>query len=188
MGNKPVTSKQQLLNAAFAIAEETGLSGLSIRKVAQACDVAVGTVYNFYPTKSDLVNDVVAKFWREAMANRLPSAAAQGDFMGFCAELAQEVSGALEQFRSGWLAEVSALDAQDLASAHAREEACFAHVREALGMALAADNTVERERLQGPLAPEALCRFVWDSMLASLRQGDTGCETLFALLKHALYT
>ena len=68
MGNKPVISKQQILDTAFAIASESGLSGLSIREVARACNVAVGTVYNSYPTKYDLVNDVVGRFWNEALA------------------------------------------------------------------------------------------------------------------------
>ena len=40
MGNKPVISKQQILDTAFAIASESGLSGLSIREVARACNVA----------------------------------------------------------------------------------------------------------------------------------------------------
>ena len=72
MGNKPVISKQQILDTAFAIASESGLSGLSIREVARACNVAVGTVYNSYPTKYDLVNDVVGRFWNEALAERFP--------------------------------------------------------------------------------------------------------------------
>ena len=71
MGNKPVISKQQILDTAFAIASESGLSGLSIREVARACNVAVGTVYNSYPTKYDLVNDVVGRFWNEALADML---------------------------------------------------------------------------------------------------------------------
>ena len=84
MGNKPVISKQQILDTAFAIASESGLSGLSIREVARACNVAVGTVYNSYPTKYDLVNDVVGRFWNEALADSMPGAIAGDDFIGFC--------------------------------------------------------------------------------------------------------
>ena len=88
MGNKPVISKQQILDTAFAIASESGLSGLSIREVARACNVAVGTVYNSYPTKYDLVNDVVGRFWNEALADSMPGAIAGDDFIGFCEGLA----------------------------------------------------------------------------------------------------
>ena len=117
MGNKPVISKQQILDTAFAIASESGLSGLSIREVARACNVAVGTVYNSYPTKYDLVNDVVGRFWNEALADSMPGAIAGDDFIGFCEGLALQLSGALARFRDDWLTEVAALDAKGLASA-----------------------------------------------------------------------
>ena len=116
MGNKPVISKQQILDTAFAIASESGLSGLSIREVARACNVAVGTVYNSYPTKYDLVNDVVGRFWNEALADSMPGAIAGDDFIGFCEGLALQLSGALARFRDDWLTEVAALDAKGLAS------------------------------------------------------------------------
>mgnify|MGYP002229917689 CR=1 FL=1 len=114
MGNKPVISKQQILDTAFAIASESGLSGLSIREVARACNVAVGTVYNSYPTKYDLVNDVVGRFWNEALADSMPGAIAGDDFIGFCEGLALQLSGALARFRDDWLTEVAALDAKGL--------------------------------------------------------------------------
>ena len=141
MGNKPIISKQQILDAAFALASESGLAGLSIRDVARACNVAVGTVYNSYPTKNDLVNDVVGRFWNEALADRMPHAVAGDDFICFCQELARQLSEALARFRDDWLAEIAALDAQGLAAARKREEACFAHIRRGLVMRLSATRT-----------------------------------------------
>lgn len=187
MGNKPIISKQQILDTAFAIASTSGLSGLSIRDVASACNVAVGTVYNSYPTKNDLVNDVVGRFWNEALAERMPSAVAGGNFIGFCEELARQLSEALAKFRDDWLTEIAALDAQGLVSARKREEACFAHIRRGLAVALELDRRVMRDRLQGALAVEPLCAFVWDSMLSSIKHGDPRCQTLFALLERVLY-
>ncbi|WP_080801603.1 TetR/AcrR family transcriptional regulator [Arabiibacter massiliensis] len=187
MGNKPVISKQQILDAAYDIARTKGLSGLSIREVARACDVAVGTVYHSYPTKSDLVNDVVGRFWNESLADRMPLAASGTDFVEFCRELAAETSRAFARFRSDWLAEVSALNAHDLAAAHRREEATFSHIRRGLMMALDRDPRIDRARLTGPLAPEPLSAFVWTSMLTSVKRGEPSCETLLALLRTTLY-
>lgn len=187
MGNKPIISKQQILDIAFDIASSSGLSGLSIRDVASACNVAVGTVYNSYPTKNDLVNDVVGRFWNEALADRMPHAVAGDDFIGFCEELARQLSEALAKFRDDWLTEIGALDAQGLASARKREEACFAHIRRGLTMALECDPRVVRSRLQGALAPKPLSAFIWDSMLSSIKHGDPSCRTLFALLRSTIY-
>lgn len=187
MGNKPIINKQQILDTAFDIASTSGLSGLSIRDVARACNVAVGTVYNSYPTKNDLVNDVVGRFWNEALADRMPLAASGEDFISFCQELARQLAEALTKFRDDWLTEIAALDAQGLASARKREEACFDHIRRGLAFALDHDPKIATDRLHGALAPEPLCAFVWDSMLSSIKRGDIACETLFALLRSTVY-
>lgn len=187
MGNKPVINKQQILDTAFDIACTSGLSGLSIRGIASACNVAIGTVYNYFPTKHDLINDVVGRFWNEALADRMPSAKTGDDFVSFCQELARQLSEALAKFRDDWLTEIAALDAHGIASARKREESCFAHIRSGLAVALGQDSKVAHDRLQGALAPDKLCAFIWDSMLSSIKQGDPACETLFALLRRVLY-
>ena len=112
---------------------------------------------------------------------------ARDDFIGFCEGLALQLSGALARFRDDWLTEVAALDAKGLASARKREEACFAHIRRGLVVALERDPNVAHDRLLGALAPEPLCAFVWDSMLSSIKRSDPRCETLFTLLRRTLY-
>ena len=70
MGNKPIISKQQILDAAFALASESGLAGLSIRDVARACNVAVGTVYNSYPPRTTSLT----MWWADSGTRRWPTA------------------------------------------------------------------------------------------------------------------
>lgn len=187
MGKRPITSKGELLEAAYSIASEKGLSGVNVREVASACNVAVGTVYNWYPTKSALVNDVIARFWREALADCMPQAADCGNFIDFCCELHARVAGAFSSFREGWLAEVSSMGARDRGSAHNRAQACFDHICRGLAIALESDTQVDRSKLEGELSPDALCLLIWDSILVSLRRNDDSCRTLFALLRKTLY-
>lgn len=221
MGNRPVISKEQILDVAYEIATTKGLGALSIRAVAAACGVAVGTVYNSYPTKSDLVNDVVGRFWQRAFSDRMGAVTAGGvagleeggagttahadagscasvqqadaragdscDFVEFCRQLAGEMARALEEFRSDFLDGLTALGAYDLAVARRREAESFAHVRLGLQVALQRDPAVRRERLKGPLAPELLCDLVWETMIDAARHHKPLDETLFALLRIALY-
>lgn len=229
MGNRPVIQKEQILEAAYRIATTQGLGALSIRAVAATCGVAVGTVYHSYPTKSDLVNDVVGLFWQRAFAGRMGAAegtgdgrdprvagvgagvgkgpqadsagadaqggasaacaepCAGGDFVDFCRELAGEMARALEEFRSDFLDGLTALGAYDLAVARRREAESFAHVRQGLQVALERDPRLCRGRLVGPLAPEPLCALVWETMVDAARHRRPLDETLFALMRTALY-
>lgn len=187
MSNRPVTNKEELLDAAYAIACEKGLAGVNVRAVARACDVAVGTVYNWYPTKSELISDVIARFWREALADCMPRASKGCDFIDFCREVHLRSARAFSSFRDGWLAEVSSMAARDLSAAREREQACFAHVRQGLEVALRNDAGISHEKLEGDIVPSALCTLVWDAILASLRRNDDSCTALFALIREALY-
>lgn len=53
--NKTITSQEAILCAGKEIVLEKGLQGLNIRDVARRCGVSVGSIYNYFPTKSDLI-------------------------------------------------------------------------------------------------------------------------------------
>lgn len=59
--------QESILAQAKALLLEQGWSALTIRAVAARCDVAVGTVYNYYPSKDALVAGVLMEDWQKAM-------------------------------------------------------------------------------------------------------------------------
>ncbi|MEF9925366.1 MAG: TetR/AcrR family transcriptional regulator, partial [Raoultibacter sp.] len=71
MTPRKLIDKQAIQDAAYALAESEGLAALSIRSVASACGVSVGSIYNYYPTKDALLVDVIARFWGTAFRNDL---------------------------------------------------------------------------------------------------------------------
>ena len=52
--NQQVIDKDKLIDQAYSIAAREGISALSVRKLAAACGIAVGSVYMYFPTKADL--------------------------------------------------------------------------------------------------------------------------------------
>lgn len=45
-----------------------GYGKTTVRSVASACGIAVGTVYNYFPSKDSLIASFVAEDWRETLA------------------------------------------------------------------------------------------------------------------------
>lgn len=78
MGNRPVISKEQILDAAYEIATTKGLGRAQHSRGGGGVWRGRGTVYNSYPTKSDLVNDVVGRFWQRAFSDRMGAVTAGG--------------------------------------------------------------------------------------------------------------
>ena len=62
--NKVVTSKEELLDTARQIVFQEGIDQLSIRALAKKLNISVGAVYNYFPSKSDLLLAIVESFWK----------------------------------------------------------------------------------------------------------------------------
>jgi len=57
--------RQEILKQAKMILLNEGYKGLNMRTVAKACNFAVGTIYNYFPTKDDLLAQLMADYWEE---------------------------------------------------------------------------------------------------------------------------
>ena len=65
MGKILENPKQLILDNAKNILYNEGYSNLNIRSVAKACNLAVGTIYNYYPSKKELVIEMMVEYWKE---------------------------------------------------------------------------------------------------------------------------
>ena len=57
--NTVVTSREAILEECRKIVMEQGISAVNMRSVAAACGVAVGSIYNYFPSKTDLIGAAV---------------------------------------------------------------------------------------------------------------------------------
>lgn len=95
--------KQLILGEAKRILYSEGYSKLSMRSISKACGIALGTIYNYYPTKHDLVIGMMTDYWKENM-NKLESiGSADGSFYDKLDKLFDQLSGFIKTFRDEWL-------------------------------------------------------------------------------------
>ena len=174
-----------IAEAAYALAEERGLAGLGIRSVAEACGVSVGTIYNYFPTKDDLLVEVIGTFWQRAFHEDLCLIVEGERFDAFVSRVYAAMSSALAAFRSDWLPQISALSIQGRDEGKMRESATFDHIRAGMRGVLEADAQADPGR--AGIEPAELVAFVLESMIAGLCAGEPDCRVLSALLRAGLY-
>lgn len=178
--------KQAIVEAAYCMASENGLSSLGIREVATACGVSVGTIYNHVASKGGLIAEVVAMFWRNSLAAAACNPLEDEDFVEYVERVYEAMRNALAAFRSDWLPEIRAMMLRGEAVGHEREKQVFAHMGDGLTRVLESDPNADVGRLEG-LAPEDVSGFVLDSMLSALSEGASDCRVLASLLRASLY-
>ena len=62
-----VTSKEAILAVCKEFVKENGLQSLNMRTVAEKCNVSVGSVYNYFPSKADLIAATIQDVWQSIM-------------------------------------------------------------------------------------------------------------------------
>lgn len=55
--------KEDILLVTRQLLKDTGYSNLSIRKIATECGVALGTVYNYYSSKNEIIAEILNNEW-----------------------------------------------------------------------------------------------------------------------------
>ena len=61
--NTVITSREAILETSRRLIREQGWGAVSIRSVAQACSISIGSVYNYFDGKSDLIAATVESVW-----------------------------------------------------------------------------------------------------------------------------
>lgn len=96
--------KQLILNKSREILYNEGYMKLNMRNVAKKCDIALGTIYNYYPTKKALVIDMMTIYWKEFLALAEDTADSDEPFYDKLKAIYCKLSDFIKNFKQLWLA------------------------------------------------------------------------------------
>jgi AcrR family transcriptional regulator len=94
-----------ILKAAADIAAEGGMAAVQVAAVAKRAGIAAGTVYRYFPSKTDLVAELIAGYaGRELDALKVAGDAAPGPMSALAACIATFAARALAERKLAWAA------------------------------------------------------------------------------------
>ena len=111
--NKNVTSKEELIAAALKIAANEGIHKVSIRNIANECSISTGVIYNYFPTKADLIFSIVSSFWDGVSCELSDLSASGGSFIEFTSAYYNIIYKKISAFEQGWLTQMETLPDDD---------------------------------------------------------------------------
>lgn len=180
-------TKEQIFQAACKIANEQGLKQVTVRNVAAACKVSIGSVYNNYETKGELVFDVAKDYWRSVFDTAVLDSLPKDDFCDFCGALYKILSHKLSGFMREWISVMSTFSDEDKSMGRAKEAEIFSGFKILLQKALDNDKKINNQVWENDFSKEEMLNFIFTNMLNSLRQGAKNCDFLIKVLRKALY-
>jgi AcrR family transcriptional regulator len=162
--------RDTIVAAARALAAEGGMAAVQIAPVAARAGIAAGTVYRYFPSKTELVAAVIAAVSeRELAAMRAAADSAPGPLSALAAAVTTFAARALQQRRLAWAVIAEPVDPDIDALRLAYREALAGELERRLVAAVRAGHVPEQDArvaapallgaliggLIGPLAPHA---------------------------------
>lgn len=166
------------------IAEEKGLKALSMRAVAGECGIALGTLYNYFADKEELVIAAIASLWQDFF--RLPPEDASPPtlFSEYVERVFGNVRSHFRKYPDFFAAHSAAIAGSGRNRARSAMERCTGEIRDSLLAALRNDSAARPFR--GELTRESFVEFVLDSIILLLMQNKP-CDTLIAVIRRVIY-
>ncbi len=184
--NKVVTSQEAILNTCCRLVMTEGLAAINMRTVAQACGVAVGSLYNYFPSKGALMQATIRSVWMDIFAVSGKSVSHTG-FLEYLEWMFTRMQWGHTKY-PGFLA-LHAMSFTESGRAEGRREMeeYFAHLKGSLLYVLERDQKVRTDAFDETLSKEGLVDFAFSTMIWMFLQEKVSCEPFFEMVRRAIY-
>lgn len=181
-----ITSKDAIMQVCRRIASERGLTAINMRAVAQECHIALGTLYNYYADKDELVIATVESIWRDIF-HAGPADPAGLPFPQYVEALFDRIQFGASQYPGFLTAHAIAVAAEKRGEARSIMEHTFRHMKDGMLCILRADPSVDPAAFSPSFPQEEFAGFVLDNLLLLLVQRKTSCKTLTEIIRRVIY-
>ncbi len=184
--NTVVTSKEAILSASRKIATEQGLQAVNIRDVAKKCNVAVGSIYNYFPSKADLLAATIEEVWKHIF--HMPdNFHHMNSFVDCVSWIYESVRVGTEEYPTFFNIHSISFTSGDKERGRQIMNRYFKHIESGLLSVLKNDNNIRKNAFQGEFSQEKFVDFVFSNIITSLMKNEKSCNMLIEIISRCIY-
>ena len=152
--NPPNTSREEIMRVSRKIVSEKGLPALNMRTLAKECGIALGTLYNYYSDKDELVVAAIESVWQDILEKSAPDSGVR--FSQYVMHIYARILSGLKDYPDFFAAHSISVAGSAKGKARGTMERCFGKIRGELHAALLADKTLTAAYFQKHSARKTL--------------------------------
>lgn len=184
--NTVVTSKEEILRTSRELIRREGWSAVNIRSVAAACGVSVGSIYNYFESKSALVGAAVESVWCEIF-HRPEDGAVFQDTQACVAWLYERMEYGCRQYPGFFTLHSLGFMGEDKSDGKRRMQQTWQHILEGLCAVLRRDERIRADAFTEQFTPEKFADILFSLMLSALLRQDYDPSAVLEIVRRTLY-
>ena len=184
--NTVVTSKEEILAASRELIRSRGWSAVSIRSVAGACGVSVGSIYNYFDSKADLVSATVESVWCDIF--HLPEREEVFRDTLSCVDwIYRRMAYGCRMYPGFFTLHSVIFLGMEKTGGRQRMEQTWQHILNGLCAVLKQDPRVQPDAFDGDFTAEKFADILFSLFLSALLRGDYDPTPVLELIRRTVY-
>lgn len=184
--NTGITSKEAILEVSRGIVASKGLSAVTMRSVADESHIALGTLYNYYANKDDLLLATVESIWADIFHMNYGDLT-EMSFLKYVEYIFDCVQKSMDKYPGFFTAHSMSIAGSGREKARNVRQHCFSHMKERLLDVLMLDGKVSEDVFSTSLERSEFVDFVFDNIILLLVQNKTNCDMLKEIIQRVIY-
>lgn len=184
--NTVVTSKEDILTASRDLILTQGWSALSIRSVANACGVSVGSIYNYFHSKSELMGATTERVWCEIF-HRPQDPTVFDDTQSCITWIYERMEYGFQQYPSFFTFHSLGFLGEEQPNGTRLMYQTWSHIRDSLCAVLQRDPKVRPNAFDAAFSSQQFADLLFSLMLAALVRQDYDPSVVLELVRRTLY-
>lgn len=168
------------------MATEKGLASVNIRNIARACNVSVGSIYYYYPSKTELISATIGEIWKDIFHTGDQDMPHQS-FPDYVAWIFTNVRNGLAKYPNFFFAHSMSFASDEKERGRSMMEQYFSHIKKGLLETLQNDNRVNPHAFTETFTRPDFVDFVFMNLLALFARQAESCFVLNEMIRRTIY-
>ena len=184
--NNVVTSKEEILKTSRELIRREGWSAVNIRSVAAECGVSVGSIYNYFDSKADLVGATVESVWCEIF-HRPEDEAVFQNTQACITWLYQRMEYGCQQYPGFFTLHSLGFMGEDRSAGRRKMQQTWQRILDGLCSVLQRDAGVRPGAFSEQFTAEKFADLLFSLMLSALIRQDYDPTAVLEIVRRTLY-
>lgn len=184
--NTVVTSKEEILKTSRELMQQQGWSAVNIRSVAAACGVSVGSIYNYFSSKTELVGAIVESVWCEIFHHPEDEAVFQ-DIWTCIAWMYERMEYGCKRYPGFFVMHSLGFMQEDKPDGRRRMQQTWQHILDGLCAVLKRDVNIRPDAFDEQFTAEKFADVLFSLMLSALQRQEYDSSVVLEIVRRTLY-
>lgn len=184
--NTIVTSKEEILCVSRALIQNQGWKAVNIRTVAKECNISIGSVYNYFENKADLIAATVESVWHDIF-HLSENMFSFDDFSGCIEWIFSCMKEGEKKYPGFFTLHSMSFLGEEKSSGQEHMAQSWIHIKKGLHYVLLCDKKVKENAFDETFTREKFIEIIFSLLLSALVKRDYDCTGIMGMMRRVLY-